>query len=188
MPRRPATQNMLDGVMLISRPPLIVAFRMLAFRLADTRGFHSFGCPSPRASLPPVALSVSVWQWSTDNLFLRGERSLDRAMMPLRTVREAGTCSPPSGSTRLDAAQRKSLPGACRRASCPLMRQMQGFRGYYLLDAGPDVLINIIMFDSADEAFASNDTAANWVRNNVIEFAKGLSEVMIGNVLIAEVK
>jgi hypothetical protein len=70
----------------------------------------------------------------------------------------------------------------------PLMRQMQGFRGYYLLDGGPDVLINIIMFDSADEAFASNETAANWVRNNVIEFAKGLPEVMIGNVLIAEVK
>jgi heme-degrading monooxygenase HmoA len=70
----------------------------------------------------------------------------------------------------------------------PLMRQMQGFRGYYLLDGGPDVLITISMFDSADEAFASNEISANWVRNNVLEFVKGMPEVMIGNALIAEIK
>ena len=28
----------------------------------------------------------------------------------------------------------------------PLMREMQGFEGYYLLDGGPDVLITISMF------------------------------------------
>jgi heme-degrading monooxygenase HmoA len=81
----------------------------------------------------------------------------------------------------------KDLARRVQEGLVPLMRQMQGFRGYYLLDAGPDVLINIIMFESADEAFASNETAANWVRNNVFEFTKGMSEVMIGNVLIAEV-
>jgi heme-degrading monooxygenase HmoA len=52
----------------------------------------------------------------------------------------------------------------------PLLRQMPGFRSYYLLDGGPDVLITISRFDSADEAFASNEKAANWVRNNVLEF------------------
>lgn len=30
--------------------------------------------------------------------------------------------------------------------------------------------------------------AADWVRNNVLEFTKGMPEVMVGNVLIAEVK
>jgi heme-degrading monooxygenase HmoA len=70
----------------------------------------------------------------------------------------------------------------------PLMRQMQGFRGYYLLDGGTDVLITISMFDSADEAFASNEISANWGRNNVLEFVKGMPEVMIGNALIAEIK
>jgi hypothetical protein len=44
------------------------------------------------------------------------------------------------------------------------------------------------MFDSADEAFASNARAADWVRNNVLEFTRGMPEVMIGNTLIAEVK
>ena len=70
----------------------------------------------------------------------------------------------------------------------PLVRQLEGFKGYYLLDGGPDVLITISMFDSADEALASNEKAADWVRNNVLEFTKGMPEVMVGDVLIAEIK
>ena len=69
-----------------------------------------------------------------------------------------------------------------------MMRQIQGFRAYYLLDGGPDVLITVSIFDSAHEAFASNEKAADWVRNNVLEFTKGMPEVMVGNALIAEVK
>jgi hypothetical protein len=68
------------------------------------------------------------------------------------------------------------------------MRQVQGFRRYYLLGGGPDALITISMFDSADEAFASNEAAADWVRDNVLELTKGMPEVMIGHGLIAEVK
>ena len=70
----------------------------------------------------------------------------------------------------------------------PLVRQIEGFRGYYLLDGGPDVLITISMFDSADEALASNEKAADWVRNNVLEFTKGMPEVMVGNALVVETK
>jgi hypothetical protein len=51
-------------------------------------------------------------------------------------------------------------PAACGHGFVPLMRKMEGFRAYYLLDGGPDVLITISIFDSADEAFASNDKAA----------------------------
>jgi hypothetical protein len=70
----------------------------------------------------------------------------------------------------------------------PLMREVQGFESYYLLDGGPDVLITISIFDSADAALASNATAADWVRNNVLEFTRGMPEVMVGNALVAEVK
>ena len=70
----------------------------------------------------------------------------------------------------------------------PLLRDLPGFRAYYLLDGGPDVLISIRVFDSADEALASNEIAANWLRNNVLEFTKGMPEVMAGNVLVAEIK
>jgi len=70
----------------------------------------------------------------------------------------------------------------------PLIRELTGFRGYYLLQGEPDALIAISMFDSADEALVSNEKAADWVRNNVMEFARGLPEVMVGDVLVAEVK
>ena len=50
----------------------------------------------------------------------------------------------------------EQLARRVREGFVPMMRQIQGFRGYYLLDGGPDVLITISMFDSADEAFASN--------------------------------
>lgn len=81
----------------------------------------------------------------------------------------------------------EELARRVREGFVPLIRQMPGFRSYYLLDGGPDVLITISTFHSADEAFASNEKAANWVRNNVLEFTKGMPEVMVGNTLIAEV-
>jgi len=70
----------------------------------------------------------------------------------------------------------------------PLLDHMPGFRGYYLLDGGPDVVITISMFDSVDEAVASNEKAADWVRNNVLDLTKGIPEIMIGNALIQEVR
>jgi heme-degrading monooxygenase HmoA len=82
----------------------------------------------------------------------------------------------------------EELARRVREGFVHLIRQMPGFRSYYLLDGGPDVLITISRFDSADEAYASNEKAANWVRNNVLEFTKGMPEVMVGSTLIAEVK
>jgi hypothetical protein len=76
----------------------------------------------------------------------------------------------------------------CGDGFVPLMRELAGFRGYYLLDGGPDTLITISMFDSADEALVSNEKAVDWVRNNVMEFARGMPEIMVGDVLVAEVK
>jgi heme-degrading monooxygenase HmoA len=70
----------------------------------------------------------------------------------------------------------------------PLMRALEGFKGYYLLDGGQDVVITISMFDSADAALVSNEKAADWVRHNVLELARGMPEVMVGDVLVAEVK
>lgn len=94
-------------------------------------------------------------------------------------------------SIRKYTVRRGMAPELARRVQdgfVPLVRQIAGFRAYYLLDGGPDVLITISMFDSADEAFASNEIAAEWVRDNVLEFTKGLPEVMVGNSLISELK
>jgi heme-degrading monooxygenase HmoA len=71
----------------------------------------------------------------------------------------------------------------------PLLRELPGFREYFLFEGGPDVLVSIRVFDSADEAFASNEIAAAWIRNNVLEFTKGgMPDVMAGDVLVAEAR
>ncbi len=66
------------------------------------------------------------------------------------------------------------------------LRQTEGFRGYYLLDAGPDAIVTISMFENRDQALLSNEAAANWVRNNVLEHTRGVPEVVAGDALIAE--
>jgi hypothetical protein len=81
----------------------------------------------------------------------------------------------------------EELAGRVQESFVPIVRQMQGFRGYYLLDGGPDVFITISIFDTFEEALASNEKAAAWIRNNVLELIKGLPEVMTGSALIAEV-
>jgi hypothetical protein len=75
-----------------------------------------------------------------------------------------------------------------RESFVPLLRELPGFREYYLLEGGPDALVSIRAFDSADEALASKEIAANWMRDNVREYVKGMPEVMAGNVLVAEGK
>ncbi len=86
---------------------------------------------------------------------------------------------------------RGSAPEVARRVQesfVPLLRKLPGFRDYYLLEGGPDVLVSIRVFDSADEALASNEIAANWMRDNVLEFVKGMPDVMAGSVLVADGK
>jgi hypothetical protein len=52
----------------------------------------------------------------------------------------------------------------------------------------PRSTTSISAFDSADAALASNEIAASWIRDNVLEFTKGMPEVMAGDVLAAEIK
>ena len=89
---------------------------------------------------------------------------------------------------RVTRGSARELARRVEEGFVPLVRQLKGFRSYYLLDGGPDILITISLFDSADDALVSNETAAEWVRDNFMEAARGLPEVMVGHVLIAEVK
>ena len=67
-----------------------------------------------------------------------------------------------------------------------------GYRGRIIfLGDGTEVLTDsddTEMFDNADEAMASNERAADWARHNVLELARGMPEVMVGDVLVTEVK
>ena len=70
----------------------------------------------------------------------------------------------------------------------PLLRRMPGFAGYHLIESGPDVIATVTMFENAAEALASSDLAAEWVRDNVLELARGVPEYTVGSALITELK
>jgi hypothetical protein len=50
-----------------------------------------------------------------------------------------------------------ALAGRVQEGFLPLMRQMQGFRGYYLLDGGPDLFITISFLASSLFSVGSHD-------------------------------
>ena len=96
----------------------------------------------------------------------------------------AGSCRT-AGKGRLTRGSAVEVSRRVREGFVPLLQDLPGFKAYYLLEGGPDVLISVRVFDSAGEALASNEIAATWMRENVLEFVKGMPEVMAGNVLVA---
>ena len=56
------------------------------------------------------------------------------------------------------------------------------------MNGSPEVLIAISVFYNADGALASNEQAADWVRRNILDTTAGKPEVIVGDVVISEVK
>ena len=50
----------------------------------------------------------------------------------------------------------------------PIVRNMPGFRGYYLVNGGPEVLIAISVFDNADGALVSKPRTGSGITSWVL--------------------
>lgn len=46
------------------------------------------------------------------------------------------------------------------------------------------MVVTVSMFDDADAALLSNEKGADWLRNNVLKFARSMPEVIVGDVLM----
>jgi hypothetical protein len=53
----------------------------------------------------------------------------------------------------------------------PLLNDLPGFSGYYLIEAGNGVVSSISFFDTSAHADESDVVAANWVREHKLESA-----------------
>ena len=53
----------------------------------------------------------------------------------------------------------------------PRLRELPGFGGYYLIDAGGGVLTSVGLFESSAQAHESTRLAAQWVREQKLEDA-----------------
>ena len=53
----------------------------------------------------------------------------------------------------------------------PRLRELPGFGGYYLIDAGGGVLTSVGLFETSAQAHESTRLAAQWVREQRLEEA-----------------
>ena len=53
----------------------------------------------------------------------------------------------------------------------PKLRNLQGFKGYYLIEAGNGVMSSLGFFETSEQADESTKVAASWVRDEKLETA-----------------
>jgi hypothetical protein len=73
-------------------------------------------------------------------------------------------------------------------ALIPKLKELPGFSGYYLIEAGNGVMTSISLFDTAEQADKSSRIASNWVRDEKLESAlPNAPKITFGEVVVLDV-
>jgi len=81
----------------------------------------------------------------------------------------------------------RSIEEAGRRAETglvPLLRQSPGFRGYYVVKGGDEMIVSITFFETEQAVQEAHRRAMDWVRDNLGDLIEGQPEVVAGEVVI----
>ncbi|HEY6777847.1 MAG TPA: hypothetical protein VI122_15175 [Thermoleophilaceae bacterium] len=71
----------------------------------------------------------------------------------------------------IDQGRTNELVKKADETLLPSLRELPGFSGYYLIEAGNGVMSSIGFFDTAEHADESTRLASNWVREQKLETA-----------------
>jgi hypothetical protein len=71
----------------------------------------------------------------------------------------------------IDQARSDELTRKVEESLVPKLRKLDGFKGYYLIEAGNGVMSSLGLFESAEQADESTKIAASWVRDEKLETA-----------------
>ena len=63
------------------------------------------------------------------------------------------------------------LTGKVNESLVPKLRKLQGFKGYYLIEAGDGVMSSLGLFETLEQADESSKVADSWVRDEKLESA-----------------
>jgi hypothetical protein len=72
---------------------------------------------------------------------------------------------------RRDLAREDGVLGVLHRVALAAVALLEGFKGYYLIEAGDGVMSSLGLFESAEQARESTTIAASWVRDEKLETA-----------------
>jgi hypothetical protein len=71
----------------------------------------------------------------------------------------------------VDASHTDELTKKVGEKLIPLLSELPGFGGYYLIEAGDGVWTSVSLFDTAAHAYESTQLAASWVLDEQLEAA-----------------
>ena len=71
----------------------------------------------------------------------------------------------------IDQARTVELTRRIDESLVPKLSKLEGFKGYYLIEAGDGVMSSISFFDTSAQADESNRIAASWLREQKLENA-----------------
>ena len=71
----------------------------------------------------------------------------------------------------VDQSRTAELTGKVNESLVPKLRTLQGFKGYYLIEAKDGVISSLGLFETPEQADESSKLAAGWVRDEKLESA-----------------
>ena len=71
----------------------------------------------------------------------------------------------------VDQNRTVELTGKVNETLVPQLSKMQGFKGYYLIEAGNGIISSLGLFETPEQADESTKLAASWIRDEKLETA-----------------
>jgi hypothetical protein len=71
----------------------------------------------------------------------------------------------------VDAARTNEVVERVNETLVPQLRELPGFSGYYVIDAGNGVISSISLFDTAEQADESTKLVAEWITDENLDTA-----------------
>ncbi|HYD32090.1 MAG TPA: hypothetical protein VEB64_14715 [Azospirillaceae bacterium] len=62
----------------------------------------------------------------------------------------------------------------------PILKEIPGLKGYHTVDCGGGTVVSISLFDSREQALASNDKAREWVQSRLTDLITDPPEILAG--------
>jgi hypothetical protein len=71
-----------------------------------------------------------------------------------------------------------------REGFVPIISKIAGFVSYQVLDTGDGFVASISTYDTKEAAQQSNETATEWVRDNLTGLLSGIPDVTAGEIIL----
>ena len=84
----------------------------------------------------------------------------------------------------VDQNRTTELTSKVNETLVPKLSKLPGFSGYYLIEAGDGVFSSLNLFETSDQAKASSDVVATWIRDEKLEsMIPNAPKITIGEVV-----